>query len=166
MSFEFSATEVRAYQSGHYEDALALFRYRVDEDPEAMRVLASLIWLCERVLAVVPDDMDMEHFAVQREWNRASSARRVWLRLRGRKPVFVRCKWCGHFSEHHHPNRGTTENRCSRCSAMYPAPSIEWDTPRGMAWASDRSWDRNSVNEQVSKEFFERAEAEGLVVDD
>jgi len=124
-------TEIRAYQEGHYEDALALFRNRVASEPEAMRVLYSLIWLCERVVATVPDGSDMDHFAVQREWDRASSARRAWLHLRGRKPgEYVRCKWCGHFAEYKPPNRNDFENYCTCCSARFPAPTVEWDSPR------------------------------------
>jgi hypothetical protein len=166
VEVDLSEAEVRAYRLGHYEDALALLRNRVESDPEAMQVLYSLIWLCERVIATVPDDSDMEHFAVQREWNRASSARRVWLRLRGRAPGdHVRCKWCGHFAEYRNPNLPGYDNRCSRCRAMFPAPHSYWDSPAGMAEAAGRSWEANSVNDQVWNEFFDCAVAEGLITE-
>jgi hypothetical protein len=167
VEVDLSETEIRAYQLGHYEDALGQFRNHVERDPEAMRVLFSLIWLCERVVAVVPDEADMQHLDAQREWNRASSARRVWLRLRGQEPGrHVRCKWCGHFAEYRRPNLMGFENRCTRCEAMFPAPHIYWDSPLGMAQAAGRSWDEGSVNDRVWNEFFDRAEAEGLIEDD
>jgi hypothetical protein len=124
VEVEVSETEVRAYQLGHYEDALALFRNHVERVPEAMQVLYSLIWLCERVVATVPDDSDMDHFAVQREWNRASSVRRAWFRLRGREPgEYVRCKWCGHFAEYRNPSLPGFANRCTPLSSDVSCPA-------------------------------------------
>ncbi len=155
-----SEQAARAYQCGHYEEALELLRRQVESDPDAIQHLYSLIWLCERVVATVPDEDDADHLAALRELEQASGLRRLRLRLKGRQPgAYVRCKWCGHFTPYRDPNV-EEDNFCLRCGAKYPAPDAYWDSPTGMAYSRGRSWEDNPVNLRVWKELMTRVQTQ------
>lgn len=156
MDVDLSGEEVDAYRTGRYEEALGFFRRHVEEHPAAMEALFTLVWTCERVVAVTPDDLDLERRRIEEQWSQASSLRRSWLRARGRKPGrFMRCKWCGHYTEWRHPNGNDFENYCHRCGAKYPAPDIEWDDCGGMAYSEGRgSWTADSLNSRIYNEMW------------
>ncbi len=76
----------------------------------------------------------------------------LYSELRSKK---IRCKYCGHYTEHIHPNSGLAylgSNNCSVCNRGYPAPSIAWDSIEGQNYI----YNRGSVTDREFYEEFEK----------
>lgn len=146
-----------AYNRGAYEVAYAGLRHVVDEHPDALGSLFSVLYTCERVIAARPDVADLPYLnrsvvLPTSIWNRA----RLRLGLAGDIGP-TRCKWCGHYTPWVDPNDDF--NRCRRCSEKYPSPNWFWDTR--MSHSEGRgSWAPNSAASRIWHEMCDRYEAE------
>jgi len=141
---------VRSYTDADYEVARGWFRRCIDAHPEIEGELSTQLAFCERVLAVVLDQRDIEHLEVER--GRGRRLARVF--RRGSVTDQVRCKWCGHYTPYVDPGEGfgyLNSNNCERCGWSYPAPHFLWDSLDGLAY----SYYRGSMGERGFYDWFE-----------
>jgi hypothetical protein len=146
---------VCAYNEGRYEDALGYLSAIISEKPEAERELGIHAWLCRRVLGVELDEDDL----ARRE--REESRGRLRRLLNEPAELYIRCKWCRHFTPYVKPNEGYgyLDNNCERCGGGYPAPDFGWDSMEGMAYSAGRgSWGEKSTPERLWNEYFDEYE--------
>ena len=72
----------------------------------------------------------------------------LFKRFFGKRPSYIRCKYCGRFVRFIDPNEGFAYlggNECPNCGRSYPMPSFAWDSVGGQGYM----FYRRSVSEAV-----------------
>lgn len=150
---------VNSYNRGQYETAFELLTKATTEFPELSEELAPHMRICSRVTSVLPNDSDRAYLDVISAWK----AKPRLFKFFATKPVlYMRCKYCGHFTRYVNPDSGFAymeTNNCDNCDRGYPVPEFFWDSIDGQAYI----YYRHSVTEE---EFYTEFEMQFDVVQD
>lgn len=140
------------YDVGYYGEALKYLTWLLERMPGLEPYLFYYRRVCEHVLAIPLIEEEVRYENKLAKYRALPKWRR---KISSKFDFHIRCKWCGRYIRHIHPDKPTygfadLENSCQYCGRMYPMPSWEWDSPDGRAYSYYRM---SFSNEEFYEEF-------------